>query len=195
MCVDDFLLTSREEICRLESGPAFRNAREKLLVKKDTDGVRLSLYLDRAVLENLGRGAGRGAESLQDFCLALEGVSHFLYLSWNATHDRSVTLLEMELQAEVDKFVVLRRFFEEHVERPPAGRLMQVLFQSVSFAPGLDDAEQRRYRQANRYAEQYCRRLERGFLKSGNRNELLNDLRRFYRLQQREKIAYIDGLY
>ncbi|MGH8247978.1 MAG: hypothetical protein ACREUU_16270 [Gammaproteobacteria bacterium] len=188
-------MTSPEEAIRLEADPMFRNAREKLLIKEDADGVRLSLYLDRAVVDNLGKGPGAGAESLQDFCLALEGVSHFLYLSWNATHDRSVTLLEMELQAEVDKFVVLSRYFEEHAETSPGGRLMRMLFQSVCFAPGLGEAEQRRYRRANRYAEQYCRRLEAGFLKSGNRKELLNDLRRFYRLPQREKIAYIGGVY
>ena len=50
---------------------------------------------------------------MECFCLALEGVSHFLYLIWNASFDRSVTLLEMELQAEIDKFVMLGIFLEK----------------------------------------------------------------------------------
>ncbi len=36
---------------------------------------------------------------------ALEGVSHFVYLAWNAGHDKPVSLLELEMQAEVDKYV------------------------------------------------------------------------------------------
>ena len=44
-------------------------------------------------------------ENLADFWSALEGVSHFTYYAWNAARDKSVSLFELELQAEVDKFV------------------------------------------------------------------------------------------
>ena len=43
--------------------------------------------------------------NLADYWTALEGVSHFMYLAWNAGHDRAVSLLELELQAEIDKYV------------------------------------------------------------------------------------------
>ena len=62
------------------------------------------------------------AGNVADCWTALEGVSHFLYLSWNAGHDKPVSLLELEMQAEVDKYVVsywlLRRQFPGHF---PAG--------------------------------------------------------------------------
>ncbi len=35
----------------------------------------------------------------------LEGVSHFLCVAHHATHDRQVSLLTLELQAEIDKYV------------------------------------------------------------------------------------------
>ena len=45
------------------------------------------------------------ADNLEDFWTAFEGVSHFTYYAWNAQREKRVTLLEMELQAEVDKYV------------------------------------------------------------------------------------------
>ena len=53
--------------------------------------------------------------NVADYWTALEGVSHFLYLAWNAGHDKPVSLLELEMQAEVDKYVasywLMRRQF------------------------------------------------------------------------------------
>ena len=71
--------------------------------------LALSLYLDPALLRRLA--AADPLERLHggnvaDCLTALEGVSHFLYLVWNASHDRPVSLLELEMQAEVDKFIV-----------------------------------------------------------------------------------------
>ncbi len=87
--------------------------------------LALSLYLDPALLRRLE--AADPLERLHggnvaDCLTALEGVSHFLYLVWNASHDRAVSLLELEMQAEVDKFIVshwlLRRQVPGHF---PAG--------------------------------------------------------------------------
>ena len=61
------------------------------------------------------RRAGRGSQrrdplealdegNLADYCTALEGVSHFHYLVWSLARGRNVSLLELELQAEVDKY-------------------------------------------------------------------------------------------
>ena len=41
--------------------------------------------------------------NLPDFLLALEGVSHFVYIAHRARLERSVSAVELELQAEVDK--------------------------------------------------------------------------------------------
>ena len=61
----------------------------------------------RAALANLERHdpATRLDETnFADFCLAVEGVSHFIYVALRAADDRGVSQLELELQAEVDKF-------------------------------------------------------------------------------------------
>ena len=106
-CISDYLVTSLDLIDK-----RFHQAvksRETLLVCQDEDDLQLSLYLDDEVLDNLrmnGSYIDLHQENIQDFCLALEGASHFVYLIWNAMFARCVTRLEMELQAEIDKFIL-----------------------------------------------------------------------------------------
>ncbi|TLY60426.1 MAG: hypothetical protein E6K48_09370 [Gammaproteobacteria bacterium] len=104
--VYDFLVTDRG---RLPHAARSGVADEELIVAQPADGsdeVVMSLYLDPALLERLRREdplRRLHAGNLADCWTALEGVSHFLYLAWNAGHDRPVSLLELEMQAEVDK--------------------------------------------------------------------------------------------
>jgi hypothetical protein len=48
-----------------------------------------------------------GSAGLDTFCQVIEGVSHFVYVVERARTGRAATHLELELQAEVDKWVVL----------------------------------------------------------------------------------------
>src|SRR6266566_3042294 len=106
--VYDFLVTDRG---RLPHAARSGVADEELIVAQPADGsdeVVMSLYLDPALLERLRSEdplRRLHAGNLADCWTALEGVSHFLYLAWNAGHDRPVSLLELEMQAEVDKYV------------------------------------------------------------------------------------------
>jgi hypothetical protein len=62
------------------------------------------------------------------------------------------------------------------------------LFDATRLDPDLDDEERERYRRANRYAAKYCRTLDRADDAARQR-----ELRRFYRLSQRSKLAHIDA--
>jgi hypothetical protein len=100
--VAQFLLTDRSMLPG--ALPATRTE-EQLLVAEDADGVSIGLFLDPAVLARLAAAnplEALNGENLADYWTALEGVSHFVYLAWNAAHDRPVSLLELELQAEID---------------------------------------------------------------------------------------------
>jgi len=81
------------EFVRTAEGPS----RESLVVRADDDAVELALYLPSADAS----GAGDAYVQL------LEGVSHFVYVAERARIDLPATALELELQAEVDKFVLL----------------------------------------------------------------------------------------
>jgi len=198
--VYDFLVTDRR---RLPAAARGGTAEEELIVAEPADGgdeLGLSLYLDPALLARLTRAdplVRLHAGNVADWCTALEGVSHFLYLAWNAGHDKPVSLLELEMQAEVDKYVasywLLRRQFPQHF---PA-ELRRVLFARTRVDPQAAAAGRGElYREAS---DKFCARLEQLLSRnraasSGTEGAVLAELRRFYRLTHARKRALIDGI-
>jgi hypothetical protein len=194
--VYDFLVTDRK---RLPASVRGRVAEEDLIVAEPLacgDEAGISLYLDPGLLARLQREdpmVRLHDGNVADYCKALEGVSHFLYLAWNAGHDRPVSILELEMQAEVDKYVasywLLRR---QLPDRFPA-ELLRILFERARIDPQLADGREDLYREASRHAEKFCRRLERSLRRSGagGEGEVLSELRRFYRLTNARKLAHI----
>jgi hypothetical protein len=175
--VDDFVIGDQE---RRELGVG-RTPREQLLVSGDDGEVSLGLFVDQRALTNLARNDPSerlDERNLGDFLLAVEGVSHFVYLTWRALHDHRVSQLELELQAEVDKYVTC--LLCGHTDRSAA--LRRRLFEEFSFEPDLDDEERARYRTANSNAQRYSASLERRFVQGGRIADMLGELRRFYRL-------------
>jgi hypothetical protein len=167
-----------------------RRPREQLLVSQDGGDVSLGLFLDDAALTNLARhdpAQGLDEHNFWDFCLAVEGVSHFIYVAHRAAGDRSVTALELELQAEVDKFVSCTLLENGRDTASLRGRL----FAEVTYAPDLDDEERARYLTANTEAHRYARSLDRRFLGNGEVERMLIELRRFYRFSLQEKLEHI----
>jgi hypothetical protein len=203
--VYDFLVTDRR---RLPAAARGGTAEEELIVAQpaeDGDELALSLYLDPELLGRLTREdplVRLHGGNVADWCTALEGVSHFLYLAWNAGHDKPVSLLELEMQAEVDKYVVsyclLRRQLPQHF---PA-ELHSVLFERTQVDPRAAAAGRAQlYREASRYAGKFCARLERLLARSrtalsgaGADDTVLAELRRFYRLTNARKRALIEGI-
>ncbi|MEX2525778.1 MAG: hypothetical protein WD750_12530 [Gammaproteobacteria bacterium] len=195
--IQDFLITNREMARLLDADQSLDEVREKLLVYEDEDGLSLSLYLDEEVaglFDDVHYHEQLDQQKIEEFCLALEGISHFLYLTWNATHDRAVTMMEMELQAEVDKFILLSRYFRERSLEPSPGQLRRLLFESAAYHESLGHEERKRYSDASEYAHKYCRNLESRYFSERGERQLLNELRRFYRLNKRDKLKRIDRI-
>ena len=105
--VQDFLLTDRAELQRFVGAQAEVMSDEQVVIMHQGDSVRIGLFIEREVLERLVRRDPLQVlddDNLRDYCTALEGVSHFHYLMWQLARGRNVSLLELELQAEVDKY-------------------------------------------------------------------------------------------
>lgn len=190
--VSDFLITDAELASSLDAGG--RNVDEKLLIAEADGEADVALYLERELLERLDRHdplTKLDGGNLADFWSALEGVSHFTYYAWNAARDKTVSLFELELQAEVDKFVTTGMLLREQTGREPGG-LHGWLFDSPTLAAELAEDERERYRRANRYAAKYCRRLS-ATLAGDDEAAAQRELRRFYRLSQSSKLAHIDA--
>jgi hypothetical protein len=192
--VYDFLVTDRANLPAAARGAS---TDEQLILAPGSDAVGVSLYLDPALLGRLDQANPMerlNDANVADYWTALEGVSHFLYFAWNAGHDRDVTLLELELQAEIDKYVasylLLRRQFPE---RFPA-ELLRLLFERTRIDPDLAQGREPLYRAASRHAEKFCRYLERSLRASRTefQHDVLAELRRVYRLTNARKVAHIE---
>jgi hypothetical protein len=173
--------------------------RETLLVQHVDDEVLLGLYLDPHILEN----ASKIERCIDSYCCVAEGISHWLYVTFNAHRTRSVTQLELELQAEVDKFLlcVLDESRDKHVQQ-----LHLEMFGNVEWID-LEGTEIRdRYEKANRFAAKYCATLYKKFLckklqkgsvntKERDISALLAEVRAFYRLNQAAKLERIREIF
>ena len=152
----------------------------------------LALFIDPRALANLtSHDPSRrlGEHNLGDFLLAIEGVSHFIYAVWCARAERPVSQLELELQAEVDKYVTCLLATEPEVGMSAA--LRRRLFDEASYEPDLDHDERARYRSANDNAQRYAAWLEQAFVVPRRIPEMLAELRRFYRLGLAGKLGSI----
>ena len=174
----DFLLDEQQALALGGSG----RAREELLVAGgDEQDLELGLYLHPELLAPRDLGA---------FCEAAEGVSHFVYLARSAELQRRVSLLELEAQAEVDKFAIcaLGRWSSR---RPDAFEVtFERLFDQVHYRDSLSAEELDRYREANRLARAFCVRLL-PLLAAHSLERLLGVLRYCYRLGAKAKLDHL----
>jgi hypothetical protein len=189
LTVDDFVI---DEPTRDGLAPQ-RKPREQLLVCEDGGEMGLALFIHPAVLANLAThdpGHRLGDHNLGDFLLAIEGVSHFIYAALCARAERPVTQLELELQAEVDKYVTCL-LTTERPEPDVSEQLRYRLFADARYEPDLDGDERDRYRAANDNAHRYAAWLEDTFVTPRRIPEMLAELRRFYRQSLAAKLATI----
>lgn len=173
-------------------------APEELYVLEEEGGVAVGLYLDDAVMTAAAetdphdprpRLTARGA--LGPLAAAAEGVSHFVYLAVRAGAGLPVSLLELEVQAEVDKFALLLLHLWRRGLRRTSAALRGRLFDRVRYHAHLGDEELARYREANRLGGGYARWLEGRFVGEADIDGLLRELRQSYRLGGGEKLGYL----
>lgn len=171
---------------------AARDEREALLVKQAADGaVEMALRVAPLARREFDLATDKDLDPL---CQLIEGVSHFVYLADRATRDRATTQLELEVQAEVDKYVVLVASVSGgaqtagHEAPAASARLRERLFSRVSFLHDVASEEGRRYRLANDAAQRFTGRLEREFLARNRYGEMRAELRRFFQMGQEDKL-------
>ena len=193
--VTGFHLADRDHCSRLlgrELGP---DEDEQVLLVQGVSGAELSVYVDQQVLGRLACHdplQQLSEANLPDLCTAVEGISHFQYLVWSLEHQRQVSLLELELQAEVDKYAVAVFLLRQQGRSDLSQGLRRRLFDDVGFVAGLSAESRQRYVEANRHAARFCEQLERRFL--GKRNfrpeGWLRSLRAFYRCPHHQKLRH-----
>jgi len=193
--VYDFLVTDRRALAGVSPVNDQRAPDEELLLAETSDGAGVALYIDPRVLERLEEADPLGAlteENIADYCTALEGVSHFVYSAWRLDRDAPVSLLELETQAEVDKYAATVFLVADQQGGGYPAQVHARLFDRVNFDARLEPEQYERYRTAHALAANYCKRLESRFVSRGNAQveALVRELRKFYRLGNTAKLRH-----
>ena len=176
----------------------YPGAGSRTLVTEDAEGLSIGVLLEPAVLERLALDDPRvrlDDDNLGAFCTVTEEVSHFLYLLFRAGSGRAVTELELELQAEVDKYLNAVFLLSLQNEGAVSARLRELLFHRYRLDERVSAERASRYRAASGLAYRYCGWLESRFLRPARLAELRAHGRRFYRFGQREKLETIASVH
>lgn len=195
--VNDFLIQDVRLARFLDNSENARDLPEKLLIRQEGDNVDLGLYLDPDLISRLEQSDPTRFlhdDNIHDFWVALEGISHFLYLIYNVEYERGVSLFELELQAEVDKYILAALLVVQQREGMVPASLHYHLFNKVRYDARLNDDELYRYRYANEMAGRFCSYIETSLNRGIPQHKLFNSLRRFYRLSHQHKVRAITSL-
>lgn len=189
--ITDYLIDDAYHCSRLLGRQLLAAEDEQVLLCEAEAAV--SVYIDARVISRLQQHdplQNLSDANLDDFCTAVEGISHFQYLVWCVDHDRQVSLLELELQAEVDKYAAATCLLWQQAQGRFHPGLHPRLFSRVGFLPALDSAARHRYHEANRCAARFCRRNDEQHLncRQPRLARWLGALRQLYRCGHQEKL-------
>jgi len=152
-------------------------AEEVVLLLDEAQDCHLGLYLDpRLLKENEVR------LSAHQWMTLVEGVSHLLLLLNRLKSKQEVSQLELELQAEIDKFIFMKFYV------PESGAEAKGHLQREADLKKLDPSRKITYETARRLAYRYCLQLENKYLVNRSWDPLWENLRHFYRMSHWEKL-------
>jgi len=138
----------------------------KMLVREKNDRVSACVYFPDAMIRRLERfppQRGLREENFDAFAAFVEEIDHLLVLAEHSIGRRPVRLFELELHADVSKYLVLARFLAGATgRRLPEHRiwLRRRLFEGVRSCED-DPAARERYRDAARSAVRLLDGLDR----------------------------------
>lgn len=186
-------LSGRHRVVRGPDGTPAILAGAALLVRPEPPRTAISVYFPDALIRRLeSRPPHRvlDEDNVDDFAEFIEEVDHFVMVAHALGAGREVTLLELELRANVTKALVIGHFLARHAGRPALHEserlwLRHHLFEKREVAePEAEVAA--RYREARRLAVRLLDRLARL-----SRVERLARLRHWNGLSGAEKVREI----
>lgn len=166
----------------------------RTLVRETQDGVRACIYYPDALIRHLEANPpqrGVADRNVDAFAVLVEELDHLLVIAERAREARPASLVELELHADVSKYVVLRRFVPAADRRAREARghwLRYHLFHKAEWCDP-DPAVRDRYRDAARWALRFLDGWER--CRAEHRLDLL---RRFHAATLQAKLRLIDSL-
>jgi len=159
--------------------------REALLVRDANDGIEIGLFISQKIImaiQNLNPFL-----CIDEISCAIEGVSHFIYVCDRVSKSIPVKKLELELQAEVDKFIILNSISLSNTNISPF-TLFTALFEKFSLDESMENDEKQMYAIANKYAAKYCHHLISDYIISQKSAAMKHDVKIFFNKNLGNKI-------
>jgi hypothetical protein len=136
----------------------------RTLLRSTDDGLRACIYYPDVMIQRLEcfpPQQGLHEENVDAFADLVEELDHLLLVAERSAQRRSFSLLELELHANVSKYLVLSRFLAGRAARLSPGRrkwLRHHLFDKLRYR-AADRQVLQRYREAARWALRFIDRM------------------------------------
>ncbi|MCC7460617.1 MAG: hypothetical protein IT286_04865 [Proteobacteria bacterium] len=153
----------------------------QVIYQDEGDDMSLGIYLGSNLFKRIKQKSR--IFSFQDFCVMSEEISHFIYLIWSKSNGKTINLLDLEVQAEVDKFVLASDFFGSKKQ------IFQKMFKNFNMRQNLREDEQERYYTANRLGKKFALSM---LSEKVTPLKKMNWLRMFYRQNINNRILMIE---
>lgn len=132
-------------------------------------------------------------DQLRAFTVAAEEISHFHYFLFNAKRKRAISQFELEMQGEIDKFLLT--YFAQlvgttHLRKRFDG-LFEHLFHCFRLGGHLKLHERERYLDANTFAKKFIVRIRKDLENHYRMESALKEVRKFYRMDLAEKMGFL----
>lgn len=193
--VADYLINRQQLLHYMPQASQQKIPKELFLVRNPGENtVEVALFFDLKLLKNLKKNDpfhSLNDQNLSDFCILIEGVSHFVYFLWKSEQQLPITQLELELQAEIDKFLMLFFYLRTRHDPKFTVSLMTALFEEFSLHDFLSLEARERYLTASTLASRFCYRLQNKVRREHDLQIAIHEIRDFYRFTQQQKIRHI----
>ncbi len=167
----------------------------KVLIRNAECTLRVSIYYPDALIRQLEDNDPRAGihDDNIDLCASfVEELDHFLFIARNYKWNRPFSLLELELQANVTKYLVLKYFIVLQNKSLKLSNFDKEYIRYHLFYKREydieDSSERKRYEDAGKFGMIYTKQID--LLSPENR---IRDLRQFSRMTCPSKIRHIQS--
>ncbi|MBN8554273.1 MAG: hypothetical protein J0L93_02415 [Deltaproteobacteria bacterium] len=162
--------------------------RNALLISEIDREADVAICLQKEILQKFSETklpTDFNLEVFPELSIVIEELSHFNTYCIKATQDESVSALELEVQAEVDKFGLALGWLEQRNEFELREKVYDLLFKEVQIGSWVKDSELARYAEAHLIAKNFCKQI----LQSGSTVGVQEKFQKFFALPLSDKLT------
>lgn len=158
--------------------------RPQLILAEGEETLSMSVCLPSYLIDTFNQGTDHHVSNVQDFSELVEETSHFIYLCWSGFNTSPVSLLDLELQADIDKCLMLWKigFDWQEVDHFVHG--------NAQLRPEISEEEKLRYALSEKLCQAFFTDLTNGAPMKMSQ-EIHAQLKSFYRMSSPSRVRHL----